>query len=111
GYENWTFGTFPRLPSQDGEVCRSTELVGHRMLQTYQSPSVEVGEGAPADDPSFAELFFTALGLVRRRLLIILSPVLLAIGLAVVYLNVTSPMYKGVARIIIDTSRVQVFKQ
>ena len=111
GYENWTFGTFPRLPSQYGEVCRSTELVGHRMLQTYQSPSVEVGEGAPADGPSFAELFFTALGFVRRHLLAILSLVLLAIGLAVVYLNVTPPVYKGVARLIIDTNKVQVFKQ
>jgi succinoglycan biosynthesis transport protein ExoP len=109
-YENLTFGTFPPLPSQDGEVCRSTELVGHRMLQTYQSPSVEVGEGAPADGPSFAELFFT-LGFVRRQLLVILSLVLLAIGLAVVYLYVTPPVYKGVARILIDTSKVQVFKQ
>jgi len=81
------------------------------MLQTYQSPSVEVGEGAPADGPSFAELFFTALGFVRRQLLIILSLVLLAIGLAVVYLYVTPPVYKGVTRIIIDTSKEQVFKQ
>jgi succinoglycan biosynthesis transport protein ExoP len=81
------------------------------MLQTYQSPSVEVGEGAPADGPSFAELFFTALGFVRRQLLVILSLVLLAIGLAVVYLYVTPPVYKGVTRIIIDTSKEQVFKQ
>ena len=81
------------------------------MLQTYQSPSVEVGEGAPADGPSFAELFFTALGFVRRHLLAILSLVLLAIGLAVVYLYVTPPVYKGVTRIIIDTSKEQVFKQ
>jgi len=81
------------------------------MLQTYQSSSVGVGEGAPADGPSFAELFFTALGFVRRHLLAILSLVLLAIGLAVVYLYVTPPVYKGVARIIIDTNKVQVFKQ
>ena len=81
------------------------------MLQTYQSPSVEVGEGAPAHDQSFAELFFTALGFVRRQLFVILSIVPLAIGLAVVYLSVTPPLYTGTARIIIDTSKVQLFKQ
>jgi succinoglycan biosynthesis transport protein ExoP len=81
------------------------------MLQDYKSSSVEVGEAAPAHDQSLADLFFTALGFVRRQFLVILALVPLAIGPAVVYLLVTPPQYKGVARILIDTGKLQVFKQ
>ena len=81
------------------------------MLQRYQLPPVEVGEGAPADEQSLADLLFMVLGFIRRQYLVILAFVPLTIGLAVVYLLVTPPQYKGVARILIDTGKLQVFKQ
>jgi succinoglycan biosynthesis transport protein ExoP len=81
------------------------------MLQIYKSPSVEVDENVPAPDSSPADQFFMALGFIRRHFLVILSLVPLAIGLAVVYLFVTPPLYKGVASILIDPQKLQVFKQ
>jgi succinoglycan biosynthesis transport protein ExoP len=48
---------------------------------------------------------------VRRHFLVILLGVPLAIAIAVVYLLVTPPLYKGVARILIDPGKLQVFKQ
>jgi succinoglycan biosynthesis transport protein ExoP len=81
------------------------------MLQTYKSPSIEIDEGMPAQNLSSADLFFTALGFARRHFLVILSFVPLAIGLAAVYLFVTPPTYRGVARILIDPGKLQVFKE
>jgi polysaccharide biosynthesis transport protein len=81
------------------------------MLQSYQLPPAEAGEGAQVKDQSFADLLSTSLGFVRRQWLVILSLVPLTIGLAVVYLLVTPPQYKGIARILIDTGKFQVFKQ
>jgi len=65
----------------------------------------------PAHQPPPAELFFTAVGFIRRQFLVVLSVLPLAIGLGAAYLYVTPPLYQGVARILIDPSRVQVFKQ
>ena len=85
------------------------------MLQTFKGRSVEVGEGGydvpPSAEPSPAEQFSAFIGFVRRRLPIVLSMVPLAIGLAAVYLFTTPPLYEGRARFIIDTGKIQVFKE
>jgi succinoglycan biosynthesis transport protein ExoP len=80
------------------------------MLQTYQLPPAEVGAPAP-DHHSMADTFFWALGFFRRHLLVILSLVPVTIGLAVVYLLVTPPQYQGVARLLIDTGKLQLFNK
>ena len=87
------------------------------MLQIYKSPSVQVEEGGSTHDvpysaqPSLADLFATVIGFIRRQFLVVLSVVPLTIGLAAVYLFTTPPLYSAQARMMIDTGKVQVFKQ
>ena len=87
------------------------------MLQSYKSPTVQMDEGGPVNDlapssqSSPAELLAQGLGFVRRQFLIILSVVPLTVGLAIAYLYSTPPMYTAKASLLIDTGRVQVFKQ
>ena len=85
------------------------------MLQNFKSPVQVRDEGSERDAPhstelSQAELFFAATGFIRRQILVILSVVPLTVGLAVVYLLTTPPLYTGRAGIIIETEKVQVFK-
>ena len=96
------------------------EFVGtqrHAMLQIYNSPSGQVEEGTSTRDVpssaelSLADLFTKAIGFIRRRFLVILSVVPLTVGLAAVYIFTTPPLYSAHARIMIDTGKVQLFKQ
>ena len=82
------------------------------MLQTYKSQSVDVEEGAPAHrDPFSADLVFKAIGFIRRQFGVVLSVLPLTIALACIYLFITPPLYKAETRIIIDTGKLQIFKQ
>jgi polysaccharide biosynthesis transport protein len=87
------------------------------VLQIYKSPSVQVAEDGPTYDapysaqPSLADLLAKVIGFVRRQFPIVLSVVPLTIGLAGVYLFTTPPLYSGVARMMIDTAKIQVLKQ
>ena len=87
------------------------------MLQIYNSPSGQVEEGTSTRDVpssaelSLADLFTKAIGFIRRRFLVILSVVPLTVGLAAVYIFTTPPLYSAHARIMIDTGKVQLFKQ
>jgi polysaccharide biosynthesis transport protein len=87
------------------------------VLQIYESPSVQLEEGGSTDDvpysvqPSLGDLFATLIGFIRRQFLVVLSVVLLAIGLAAVYLLTTPPLYFAQAKMIIDTGKVQVLRQ
>ena len=96
------------------------EFVGtqrHAMLQIYNSPSGQVEEGTSTRDVpssaelSLADLFTKAIGFIRRQFLVILSVVPLTVGLAAVYIFTTPPLYSAHARIMIDTGKVQLFKQ
>jgi succinoglycan biosynthesis transport protein ExoP len=85
------------------------------MLQNYKSPVQVRDEGSGRDAPysmelSAAELLFAATRFIRRQILVVLSVVPLTVGLAVIYLFTTPPMYAGWAGIIIDTEKVQLFK-
>ena len=87
------------------------------MLQTYKSSSFRVKEGGTLPDIQYSgqqspsELFGILVGFIRRQWLVALSVVPLTIALAAVYLFTTPPMYKGQARILIDTDRVQVLQR
>ena len=94
------------------------------MLQIYKSPSVQAGGGRArpmtfcirrkilADlVTSLADLFAKVIGFIRRQFLVILSVVPLTVGLAAVYIFTTPPLYSAKAKIMIDTGKVQVFKQ
>ena len=87
------------------------------MLQTYKSPSVQVGEDGSTHDvpysvqPSLTDLYATVIGFVRRQFLVVLWAVLLTIGLAAIYLFTTPPLYSAQAKLMIDTGKVQVLKQ
>jgi succinoglycan biosynthesis transport protein ExoP len=87
------------------------------MLQVYKSPSVQVEEDAStyhdaySAQPSFADLFTKVIGFIRRQFLVVLSVVPLTIGLAAAYLFTTPPLYSAVARMMIDSGKIQVFKQ
>jgi succinoglycan biosynthesis transport protein ExoP len=86
------------------------------MLQIYNPPSVEVGDArstreVPSSELSLADLLTNVLGFIRRQFLIILSVLPLTVGLAVFYLNKTPPSYYAHGAILLDTEKVQVFKQ
>ena len=87
------------------------------MLQTYKSPSAQVGEDGSIDDvpysvqPSLTDLYATLIGFLRRQFAVVLWVVLLTIGLAAAYLFTTPPLYSAQAKLMIDTGRVQVLKQ
>jgi polysaccharide biosynthesis transport protein len=85
------------------------------MLQTYKSPSVQM-DGSLYEVPhlarqSPAQLYATVVGFIRRQWLIVLSVMSPTIALAVVFLSTASPVYQGLARITIDTGKVNVFRQ
>jgi polysaccharide biosynthesis transport protein len=85
------------------------------MLQKYKSPvqvrDEESGRDAPySTELPPAEVLFAVTGFIRRQILVVLSIVPLTVGLAVIYLLTTPPLYAGRAGIIIDTEKVQVFK-
>ena len=92
------------------------------MLQIHKSSSAPVDEGPIHDfgsthdftssaEWSLADFWPAALGFVRREFPIIVSVIPLALGLAIAYLYITPPLYAARASILIDTGRVQVFKQ
>jgi polysaccharide biosynthesis transport protein len=89
------------------------------MLQIYKpkpSSALEEEGGLTHDvaysaERSPAELFAIAIGFIRRQFPIVLSAVPLTIGLAAVYLLYTPPVYSAVAKMMIDTPKLQVFKQ
>ena len=62
-------------------------------------------------DFSPADLLATVIGFIRRQFLVVLAVVPLAIGVAAAYLYTTPPLYSAQARILIDTGKIQVFKQ
>ena len=87
------------------------------MLQSYKSPTVQMDEGgsihdlSPSPQSSPAEMLALAAGFVRRQFLVILSVLPLTVGLAIAYLYTTPPLYTARASLLIDTGKVQVFKQ
>ncbi len=88
------------------------------MLQSYKSPSVQVGQDgsdvAYSAEVSHAEYLAKLVGFIRRRFLTILATLPLAIGLAAVYLLTTPPQYQGTADVLVDSgnrAQVQVFQQ
>jgi succinoglycan biosynthesis transport protein ExoP len=88
------------------------------MLQIYKPSSAAAGqEGALREAPyaaevSSAEHLAAIFAFIRRRYSIVLATLPLTIGLAVVYLLTTTPLYQSTAKIIIDTSnKIPVFQQ
>jgi succinoglycan biosynthesis transport protein ExoP len=87
------------------------------MLQTYKSPSAQVGEdGSIYNVPysvqsSLTDLYATVIGFLLRQFPVILLAMLLTIGLAAVYIFTTPPLYNAQAKLMIDTGKVQVLKQ
>ena len=87
------------------------------MLQSYKSPTVQMDEGgsihdlSPSPQSSPAEMLALGAGFVRRQFLVILSVLPLTVGLAIAYLYTTPPLYTAKASLLIDTGKVQVFKQ
>ena len=88
------------------------------MLQTYNtSPSVQERDGGLNHDvpysvqPSVTDLFAALIGFIRRQFLVVLSVAVMTIGLAVVYLFTTPPLYSAQAELMIDTGKIQVLKQ
>ena len=67
--------------------------------------------GLPDRGQSPADLIAAAVGVVRRRFLIILSLALLGSILAAIYLAMTPKTYTATAQMMIDTHRLQIFQQ
>ena len=88
------------------------------MLQTYNAPSVVAERGAsmqvilpPPGKSSPADMFATVVGFIRRQFLVVISVLPLTLGLAAAYLYTTPRLYSAQASILINTGKVQVFKQ
>ena len=56
-------------------------------------------------------MFATAVGFIRRQFLVVISVLPLTLGLAAAYLYMTPRLYSAQASVLINTGKVQVFKQ
>ena len=65
----------------------------------------------PSSELSLADLLTTVIGFIRRQFLVVLSVLPLTIALAAVYLYNTPSSYTAHANILLDTGKVQVFKE
>ena len=64
-----------------------------------------------ANEPSAAELFTYALGVVRRQMFVVLLFAMLGIGLGVVIFLKASPPYTATATLLVDTHNIEVLQQ
>jgi succinoglycan biosynthesis transport protein ExoP len=106
---------FAAFPGGGPQINRRYLPLKMHMLQVDKSPLGRVGEaaegGSAFDARSSAELFATFSSFIRRQFPVLLWAVLVTLGLAVVYLITAPPMYTGLAKMIIDTGKVQLFQQ
>jgi succinoglycan biosynthesis transport protein ExoP len=70
-----------------------------------------IHDSSPSPQSSPAEMLALGAGFVRRQFLVILSVLPLTVGFAIAYLYTTPPLYTAKASLLIDTAKVQVFKQ
>jgi polysaccharide biosynthesis transport protein len=64
-----------------------------------------------ANEPSAAELFTYALGVVRRQIFLVLLFAMLGAGLGVVMFLRASPPYTATATLLVDTHKIEVLQQ
>lgn len=81
------------------------------MLQTTKPLGVVDRNSAPPDVASPAELYAAFVAFLRRQYPVILFALLLIVGLGTVYLFTTPPKYMGVAVMVIDSKKTQLFQQ
>ena len=82
------------------------------MLQIDKSRSLAVSHRAASPEyASSAEVLKSSIGFIRRQYPVILFFLLLAVGVAIVYLFIAPPRYTAQAKLMIDTRRVQLFQQ
>jgi polysaccharide biosynthesis transport protein len=85
------------------------------MLQTFKAPTLPYrGAQAPAPGPDYTsleELFKIFTGFLHRQYPVIIAAFLLIMTLAAVYLSTTPPSFTALAKLMIDTRKVQLFQQ
>jgi len=82
------------------------------MLQIEKSPSFAAPDRATGSEfVSSSELLASFVGFIRRQYQIILLVPLLTLSLGAVYLFTAPPRYTALAKMIIDTHKVQLFQQ
>ena len=85
------------------------------MLQTFKAPTLPYhGAQAPAPGPDYTsleELFKIFAGFLHRQYPVIIAGFLLIMTLAAVYLFTTPPSFTALAKLMIDTRKVQLFQQ
>src|ERR1700730_7139050 len=82
------------------------------MLQINKPPTLTVADRALAPEyVSSAEVLASFIGFIRRQYPVILFVIVLTIGVALVYLFTTPPLYTAQAKMMIDTRKVQLFQQ
>ena len=85
------------------------------MLQTFKTPTLPYrGAQTPAPGPDYAsleELFKIFTGFLHRQYPVIIAAFLLIMTLAAVYLFTTPPSFTALAKLMIDTRKVQLFQQ
>src|SRR5215472_12160016 len=85
------------------------------MLQTFKTPTLPYhGAQAPAPGPDYTsleELFKIFAGFLHRQYPVIIVASLLTVALATVYLFTTPPSFTALAKLMIDTRKVQLFQQ
>jgi uncharacterized protein involved in exopolysaccharide biosynthesis len=64
-----------------------------------------------SDRASSSEIMTLFVGFIRRRYKIVSICMLVAVGMAIVYLLVTPPRYTAQAKLIIDTHKIQLLQQ
>ena len=64
-----------------------------------------------ADEPSVAETFTYALGVVRRQIFVVIIFTMLGVGLAAIILMKAAPVYTASAMLLVDTHKIDVLQQ
>lgn len=81
------------------------------MLDVSKRPFDSLGEQRDLGFASPAHIYTSLLGIVRRQLPIILFVVALVAACGLVYLFTTPPSFTAMAKLVIDTRKVQLFQQ
>jgi polysaccharide biosynthesis transport protein len=90
-----------------GEPCEADML---ELNRDHTSLDVRV-DAITANEPSAAEMFAYALGVVRRQIFIVLFSAMLGTSLGVVFFLKSTPTYTATATLLVDTHKIDVLQQ
>jgi succinoglycan biosynthesis transport protein ExoP len=94
-----------------GEVDRARFEANMLQLNRDHTPVDDRLDAFAANEPSMAETFTYALGVVRRQIFVVLLFAMLGIGLSVLIFLKAAPPYTATATLLVDTHKIDILQQ